>query len=123
MKRLLQSPLWMGAVLLLLTHQLFQKILHFKIPILDNWLDPFLSMPILLGLILMERRWFLKRYSQGELKSAGEYKFSKLETTIAVLFFAIIFEFLFPKWSQEFTFDWWDFVGYGLGGIIFYNNQ
>jgi len=123
MKKLLQSPLWMGSVLLLLTHQLFQKILPFKIPVLDNWLDPLLSMPILLGLILMERRWFLKHYSQGDLKSPCEYKFSKLETVITVLFFAIIFEFLFPKWSNEFTFDWLDFLAYGLGGIVFYKNH
>lgn len=133
MKTLIQSPLWMGAVLLLLTHQFFQKILLFKIPFLDNWLDPFLSMPVLLGLILVERRWFLNRksesdlpYSQGDLKSPCEYhsyNLSKLETVITVLFFALIFEFIFPKYSDGFTFDWWDFLAYGLGGFLFYIKQ
>lgn len=120
MKTLIQSPLWMGSVLLLLAHQFFQKILSFKIPILDNWLDPFLSMPILLGLILVERRWFLNRTSKGDFKS---YKFSHLEIAIAVLFFAFVFEYIFPKYSEGFTFDWWDFLAYGLGGLFFYVKQ
>ena len=102
----------MGAMSLLLAHQFFQKVLLIRIPFLDNWLDPFLSMPILLGLILMERRWFYK--------NKKSYSFSILETVIAVLFFAIIFEFVFPKYSNGFTFDWWDFLAYGLGGILFY---
>jgi len=110
----------MGSVLLLLTHQFLQKVLHVKVPFLDNWLDPFLSMPILLGLILMERRWFLNRNSQDKNQ---DYNFSKLEIVITVLFFALIFEFLFPKYSDGFTFDWWDFVGYGLGGLLFYKKQ
>ena len=112
MKTLLPSPIWWGSVFLLLTHQVLQKIFHISIPFLDNWLDPFLSIPILLGLILMERRWFYK--------NKKSYSFSILETVIAVLFFSFVFEILFPKWSDGFTFDWWDFLAYGLGGLFFY---
>ena len=112
MKSLLPSPLWFISLTLLLTHQLFQKILQINIPFLDNWLDPFLSMPILLGAMLMERRWFFK--------NKKTYSFSFLETVIAVLFFSFVFEILFPKWSDGFTFDGWDFLAYGLGGLVFY---
>ena len=112
MKSTFQSRLWVVSVLLLLTHQFLQKKLQISIPFLDNWLDPFLSMPILLGLILAERRWFFK--------NKKVYSFSILEVVIAVLFFSFVFEFIFPKWDNGFTFDWWDFVGYGLGGLVFY---
>ena len=86
--------------------------------LLDSYLDAFLSMPILLGLILQERQLFINKFVSPE--NPNNYSFSKIEIILATTFFAIIFEEGFPKWSPHFTKDYWDYIAYIGGALIFY---
>lgn len=50
-----------GMLLLVLLHQSLEKLLEIRIPVIDNYLDPLLLMPILLHLMLWERRILFKK--------------------------------------------------------------
>ena len=115
--QILKSKFWWLAVIAFGLHQLLEKGMNRSIPVLDNYLDPLLSMPILLGLILQERQLFLNRYVSGYRKN---YRFTALETGTITLFFAIIFEEIFPGLSPYFTRDWLDYIAYFVGAVYFY---
>ncbi len=116
--QLLWNKTWVGCVLLLCLHQIIQKVLTFELGLIDNYLDPFLSMPIILGLILQERQYLIPIIFNTNKPT--NYHFSILEISIATAFFAIIFEEFFPKWSTHFTRDYWDYIAYFSGAFIFY---
>lgn len=97
---------------LCILHQITQQVLHLSIPFADNYLDNFLSTPILLTLLLVERRT-LFRFGQ-------DYTLSAQEVSLATLFIAVVGEVLFPYFSQEFTADWLDVPFYALGSVLFY---
>lgn len=115
---ILRNKVWVGCLCLLVLHQITQKILTYELALMDNYLDAFLSMPILLGLILEERRLLITKFFSPNKPS--NYHFSFLEIIIATTFFAIIFEEGFPKWSVHFTKDYWDYLAYFSGASIFY---
>lgn len=108
----LKHPVFLISCLLFLLHQLVQKGLGVHIPFIHSYLDDLVVMPIILTLILVERRRF---HSWGK-----EFTFSAVDTIGLVFGFSLIFELLFPYISGKFTFDWWDFLAYSLGGIIFF---
>ncbi len=108
----IRHPLFALSCILFLTHQFAQKGFGIHIPFVHSYLDDLLVMPIILPLILVERRRF---YGWGE-----DFVFSAPVTAALVLAFSLIFELVFPYFSEKFTFDWWDFVAYGMGGILFY---
>lgn len=105
------TKLFIPILFLFLLHQFTQKVLHISIPFADNYLDDLLCMPILLSLLLLERRW---------LTGNKNRVFSALEVSIMVLVMSFIFEGLFPYWSSNFTRDYWDIVAYMLGALFFY---
>ncbi len=113
-----QSWIWFICVLIFLSHQLLQKIGHWEIPFIDCYLDPFLSLPILLGGMLLERNFILRKLYPNISKEP--YQFSLFETIVLSIFFALLFEEGFPRWSQEFTRDEWDYIAYFLGSLLFY---
>ena len=113
-----RNKFWISTCLILLLHQIIQKGFDFNLGMLDNYLDPFLSMPILLGLILQERQFLLTKFLSYE--KSKKYQFSILEIIITTLFFAIIFEEGFPIWSPYFTKDYWDYLAYATGAFLFY---
>ena len=45
---ILQNRVWLVCVFLLGLHQMTQKILAYELALIDNYLDAFVSMPILL---------------------------------------------------------------------------
>lgn len=110
--KLLYSPVFIICCILFVGHQLMQQVFEIRIPLADNYLDNLLATPILLTLLVVERRMFFGYGSQ--------YVLSVLEVIIATLFIAIVGEFLFPYLANEFTFDWLDFLFYFLGSGIFY---
>lgn len=116
--QILRNKVWISCVLLLVLHQVTQKVLYWGIPFIDNYLDSFLSMPILLGAILLERQFLITKYFSPSKQE--NYSFSMLETVIATIFFAIIFEEGFPRWSVNFTKDYWDYLAYFSGAVFFY---
>lgn len=107
----LKSPVFITCCLLFIGHQIFQKGFGFSLPVFDQYLDSFLAMPIILTLLLWERRVLFKKGSQHRL--------SILEVVVATLFIALVSEVLFPMLSAKFTSDWWDVIFYTLGSIIF----
>jgi hypothetical protein len=108
----LYSAAFVTCCILFLVHQLTQRVLHISIPLADSYLDNFLATPILLTLLLVERRT-LFRYGLN-------YTLSVTEVGLATLFIAVVGEVLFPKLSREFTADWLDVVFYSLGSVLFY---
>lgn len=116
--RVFKNKVWISCVLLLGLHQLWERVLDFKIDFLDSYLDPLLSIPILLGLILQERLYVLKRYFSQ--KQTDFYQLLPLEIAISTLLFAIVFEEFFSYLSDRFVRDIWDYPAYFLGALIFY---
>lgn len=114
----LKNKTWLCCVLLFGLHQISQKLIHWNFDLFDNYLDPFLSIPILLGLVLQERIFIIDRFFNTF--SSTSYYFSILETLIITTFFAIIFEEGFSRWSPNFTKDYWDYLAYAGGALIFY---
>lgn len=98
-------------------HQISQYLLGCKFLFFDNYLDPILSIPCLLGLVLQERRFLLFFLDKQKGKN---YRFSLFEVIVITLFLSILFEEGFPRWSKSFTKDYWDYIAYFLGGAIFY---
>lgn len=103
---------WFGVLLLaFVTHQLLEKVLQIRIALLDNYLDAFLCMPLLLYILLWEQRVLFR-------KGSG-FVFSKLYILLYFLLISFISEFLFPKWSSNFTSDFMDIVCIALGTMFF----
>lgn len=114
----LKNKYWLVCLTLLIFHQFLQKILGINFNWLDYYLDALLCLPILLGFLLQERQFIIAKYFKST--SQITYRFSILEITIATVFFALIFEEGFPKWSLYFTQDYWDYLAYFMGAFFFY---
>lgn len=109
----LYCAVFITCCLLFLAHQITQRVLQLPIRFADNYLDNFLATPILLTLLLVERRT-LFRYGSG-------YTLSVAEVCVATAFIAAVGEVLFPYLSDDFTADWLDVPFYVLGSVLFYS--
>ncbi len=110
--KILFNPVFIVCCLLFIAHQFLQKVLHIPMPLADQYLDNLLAPPILLTLLVVEKRLLFKRGS--------DYTLSVLEICMATVLIAVVSEYLFPYLSSEFIFDWVDIVFYALGSILFY---
>lgn len=110
--KLLYSPVFVICVVLFVAHQISQKVLGISIPLADSYLDNLVTPPILLTLIVVERRILFKR--------GPGYTLNIMETTMGTVLIALISEVLFPYLSNEFTADLLDVLFYILGSILFY---
>ena len=109
--KVLKSPVFIICALLFIIHQLMQKVLDIHFPMLDRYLDNLLAMPIILSLLMVERRYLLRR--------KNSYRLSVMEIVIATGLIIIVAEIAFPLLSRDFTTDWWDVVFYSLGSLVF----
>lgn len=112
MMRILRSPVFISCCILFVAHQLLQKVWGIELPVIDAYLDSFLLMPLLLTLLVVERRWLFRRGSG--------YCLNLLDVVMATLLVALVAELVFPALSARFTSDWWDVLAYGLGSTLFY---
>lgn len=115
MKNWLSKILRSWFIILLMVafmHQFTEKLLHIPIPVIDSYLDPLLFMPILLHLLLWERRLLFKK--------GDTFTFSNLQLVLLFIAISYITEYLFPIWKPQFTADIWDVVCYTLGTIYFH---
>lgn len=98
---------------LFVVHQLLQKVLAVNVPFVDDFLDSFLLLPLVLHIILMERYWLF-----GIKEPLSIY-------TIVAFFIliSIVSEIVFPWLSPRFTADAWDVLAFALGGIVYYLMQ
>lgn len=109
---LLKSPVFIICSTLFILHQIIYVFFNGEIPFVDPYLDTLLAMPIILTLLLFERKYVFKW--------KGYYRLTKLEIILATVFVAFISEVIFPALSEEFTADWIDVLCFFIGGIIFY---
>ncbi|NUQ26157.1 MAG: hypothetical protein HUU34_19580 [Saprospiraceae bacterium] len=115
--RLFTHPVFVISALVFVLHQITQKILGISIPVADAHLDNVLCLPILLSMLLAERRWWWRR---------ADYVIPASEVAIITIFLTLLFELAFPYWSAAFTADYWDAAAYAVGAGVFYftiNNQ
>lgn len=108
---MLLTPWFLFLVTIFVIHQVLQKIFAVHILIIDSYLDPLLFMPILLQLVLWEKRVIYKK--------EATYRLDHL-TMFSILFVvAIVCEYIFPLLTNSFTSDWLDVFCYTIGTIIF----
>lgn len=108
----LKSPVFIICCLLFALHQLLQRGLHISLPLIDNYLDNLLAMPIILTFLLVERRILFRR-GKG-------YRLSAMDVVMATVYIVIIAEVIFPLFSDSFVTDWWDVIFYALGSLIYW---
>ena len=110
--KVLKSPVFIICTVVFIIHQLVQKVLDIHFLLFDRYLDNLLAMPIILTLLMIERRYLLGR--------KRTFSLSVLEIIIATTFIVLVAEIAFPLLSRDFTTDWWDLLFYALGSFIFY---
>ncbi|AHM59668.1 hypothetical protein D770_07025 [Flammeovirgaceae bacterium 311] len=109
--KILKSPVFIICCLLFVLHQILQKVLHVDLGYVDSYLDSLLAMPIILTLLVAERRVLFRR---GE-----NYRLTVLDVVVATFFIAFVSEVIFPALSSRFTADWVDVVCFCLGSLLF----
>lgn len=107
-----KSPIFILCTVVFIIHQLMQKVMNIHFTLFDSYLDNLLAMPIILTLLMIERRYLLGRNHFFSL--------SILEIFIATFFIVVVAEIVFPLLSRGFIRDWWDLPFYALGSFIFY---
>lgn len=107
----LRSPLFIICLLIFILHQVSQYIFKIQIPFLNNYLDNFLAMPIILTLLLAEKKYIYKQKDQ---------KLNLSFVILATIYVALVTEWLFPLLSDRFTTDWTDLIFYALGCFFYY---
>src|SRR5690606_889639 len=110
-KAMLVQGWFLVALALAIAHQVLQKILQVSIPFVDSYLDPLLFLPILLHLILLERRYL---FGKGP-----SYILSWSQMFAVFVLISVVCEVLFPRWSSSFIADYKDVICYLIGGILF----
>lgn len=106
---ILRNPWWWVVVVAFAGHTLLERVLGVRLELLDSYLDPFCSIPILLGL------WCLERQLVFRVR-----RLDAVETAVATLVLAVIFEEVFPAYRESFRRDVLDYLMYGLGGVYYY---
>lgn len=97
--------------ILFAVHQLLQYGLKIRIPLADAYLDDLLAMPIILTLLVEERRRIFRKGAQ--------YQLPPLELALTTLYISVISELIFPIFSPRFTFDPLDFAFFFAGTAIY----
>jgi hypothetical protein len=109
-KFILFNPIFIGSAFLLILHQFVQKVWLINLPFIDAYLDDFLAMPFILSLFWIEQLFWKRRTTN----------LSTFEIIIFTVLFAVFFEEIIPKFSINYTKDYWDYLMYGLGSFVFY---
>src|SRR5690606_35085535 len=93
--RMLLHPWFIILFLLFSGHQIAQKLLELKHVLLDSYLDPLLLMPLLLHLVLWERRYL---FNKGQ-----SYTLPLKDIIILLVIVSVLSEYALPLWSSAFT--------------------
>lgn len=104
------NKLFALCVLLFLLHQILQHALGIKLPFIDSYLDPLLMMPVLLHLVVLERRMVFRRHAH---RMPPDHI---LGYTILV---ALISEVAFPALSNLHTGHPLDVIVYAMGALVY----
>lgn len=102
-------------LLVFLLHQLSQKVFGIHIPFADNYLDPFLFVPIMLHCHAAERQ-VANRFFYGRKRDC---RLSWERIVAGTLLAIAVGEWLFPVLDSRFTADWLDVPAYVAGALCF----
>ncbi len=108
----LKTPLFIISSTFFLLHQVLQYLFRINLPLADAYLDNLVAMPIILTLLLAERRHIFRK--------GHSYQLPHLEIILATLYVSAVSEWLFPCLSNLFTFDPLDFAFFFLGSAIYF---
>ena len=112
------SAAYVAALAAFALHQFAQRGLGWSVPLLDAYLDPFLSIPLALGLAGAERRFLHARLPGQTVHDWPGFRVVEVVAMTAAL--AVVFEYVFPAFDPERqTYDPWDFAAYGLGAVAY----
>ena len=86
--------------------------LNFALPsLIDNYVNDFLCLPIVLGGILFIIRW---------LKKDDKYRFPFAFIIFMALYYSFYFEYYLPTYNPRYTADWMDVLLYFSGALAFF---
>jgi len=105
------KPWFLIICVIVLLHQILEKIGHIYIPFISAYLDPLLMMPIVLHLSLWERRLFFYKNIR--------FIFSPFDLAIYWIVISLITEILFPLLNKYFVADMGDVLCYLVGTCVF----
>ncbi len=94
-------------------HQLLQKGWGVSLPVVDDYLDPLLAMPVLLQLLLLERQILFRK--------GPAYRFPGVWIIGYTVLIAVLAEGIFPLLQPRFIADPVDVLLYGIGAAWFYD--
>jgi hypothetical protein len=106
--------LFTGCSVLFVAHQYLQKMAGVHLPVVDNYLDPLVFMPIVLHLVALERRIILR---------SPDYKLPLVHTVAYFILIVIAGEIVFPLLNTKFVADIADIFFYALGGFVYVISQ
>ena len=95
---------------LFVLHQVGQKIAGISLPLIDSYLDPLLCMPIILQLIVWERKLFHR---------SNAYILPRSHIFGYFLLVSIVCEWVLPRWNPKLISDPWDVLAYALGTAMY----
>lgn len=107
--KILANPLFIGALLLTATNAIIERM-GYIIPYINSYLDDLACFPVILTLALA----FLRTIS-----GLKEYRLSKGQVIMAVIYFSIMFEGVLPALSVRYTRDPFDIIAYAAGALLF----
>lgn len=83
----------------------------FTLPVIHNYLDDVLAIPVILTLaVAIQRQWVYRN---------KHYTLSKIQIIFAVVYVSVLFEGVLPLCSLKYTRDLWDILAYFAGAFIF----
>lgn len=110
--RILQNPVFLLAAVLFWITYIAEYLKVFTFPVVHNYLDDVLAMPVILTLaVAIQRQWVYRN---------PEYILSKFQVAFAVFYVSILFEVILPLISIRYTRDYWDILAYTVGSLVFY---
>ena len=107
--RLLKHPLFISAVLLTTINAMLERA-GYPVPFVHAYLDDVLCFPVVLTLALT----FLRRFV-----TPRDYTLSAFQVVMAVIYFSIVFEWMLPRVSENYTCDPADIIAYSIGALLF----
>lgn len=109
MKSLLQ-PYFIIITCMAATVYLFQITAVPIPPLVNNYLNDLLCLPIVLTICLVIARI---------IKQEKSLTLSNFEIFSLFMLYSILFEIIFPRYYPRYTADFWDVILYGFGVICF----
>ena len=109
--QILRNPFFILFCCLFWLTYLLEYFHVFTLPVIHNYLDDVLAIPVILTLaVAIQRQWVYRN---------KHYTLSKIQIIFAVVYVSVLFEGVLPLCSLKYTRDLWDILAYFAGAFIF----